>query len=67
MTVILRAKRGPLTGVVMHNGPIRASVFVKGLAPRTIMVPVEAMPLGFEKGDEVEVVIRAKDGDGKER
>lgn len=61
--VTLASKRGPLSGTVMHEGPVRASLFVKGLAPRTIMVPVEAMPLGFKKGDEVQVVIVSKNGD----
>ena len=59
-TVTLAAKRGPLEGTVMQRGEERASLFVKGLAPRTILVPVEALPLDFEKGDEMEVVFRPK-------
>ena len=61
MAVTLAAKRGPLSATVMKNGPERASLFVKGLAPRTILVPLEALPLDFEKGDEVEVVFRRKE------
>jgi hypothetical protein len=61
MGIPLAAKRGPLAGEILHHGPIRAQLFVKGLAPRCILVPVEALPLGFEKGDEVEVVFRPKE------
>jgi len=61
MGIPLAAKRGPLTGVVMHNGPIRAQIFIKNLAPTHILVPVEALPLDFKKGDRVEIAFHLKE------
>lgn len=61
MGIPLAAKRGPLTGRIMHNGPIRAQIFVKNLGPTHILVPVEALPLDFKKGDEVEIAFCLKE------
>jgi hypothetical protein len=56
----LGIRRGPLPGVVTARGNLRAQIHVKELAPRFIMVPLEALPRNIGKGDEVEVVVRRR-------
>jgi hypothetical protein len=56
----LRIRRGPLPGVVTARGNSRVQIYVKELAPRHVMVPLEALPVNIGKGEEIEVVVRRR-------
>jgi len=56
----LGVKRGPLPGVVTARGNTRAQLHVKELAPRFIMIPLEALPRNIGKGEEIEIVVRRR-------
>lgn len=54
-----------MKAIVENIGPQRAQLYVKGLGPCFILVPVPALPTGVGKGDGLELVF-SKDGRGPE-
>lgn len=55
-----------MIGTVERIGPERARLYVKGLAPRVVLVPVGELPFEMEKGERVQLVIQRLSGTAAE-
>ena len=46
-----------MIGRVEQVGPKRAQLYVKEMAPLFVLVPIEELPPGVKRGDQVQIVI----------
>lgn len=51
-----------MKAIVEQLGPVRARLYIKGIYPQPIHVPVGWLPVGVEKGDTL-IMTFSKDGE----